>query len=102
LSCLAQLAHLAIDDGFNLLDDAKAVANLWAKTTPEPKELNAIFALQILRVSRAHNLGAKKHAHYLKALKVFGINEKDCIAGWGLSMDKVYDTLIVALRELNH
>lgn len=101
LSCLAQLAHLAIDAGFNLLDDAKAVAKLWAKTTPEPKELNAIFALQILRVSGAHNLGAKKRTDYLKALKAFGIDEKDCIAGWGLSMDKVYDTLIVALRELN-
>jgi hypothetical protein len=101
LSRLAQLAHLAIDAGFNLLDDAKAVANLWAKTTPERKELDAIFALQILRVSGAHNLGAKKRAEYLNALKVFGINEKDCIAGWGLSMDKVYDTLIIALRELD-
>ena len=49
----------------------------------------------------AVNLGAKKRADYLKALKAFGIDEKDCIAGWGLSMDKVYDTLIVALRELN-
>jgi hypothetical protein len=45
------------------------VANLWAKTTPGPKELDAIFALQILRVSGAHNLGAKKRAEYLKALK---------------------------------
>jgi hypothetical protein len=101
LSCIAQMAHLSVDRGFNLLGDAKVVAKLWAPTTPAPKELDAMFSLQVLRVSGAHNLGAKKRVEYLKALKVFGINEKNCVAGWGLSLDKVYDTVIIGLRDLN-
>jgi hypothetical protein len=62
---------------------------------------DAIFALQILRVNGAHNLSGKKKVEYLKALRAFGINEKDCVSGWGLAVDRVYDTLIRSFKALN-
>ena len=101
LSLIAQMAHLAIDGGFNLISDAPAIAKLWTAATPRPKELDSVFALHTLRVSGAHNLTGKKRTEYLDALKIFGIDEKQCAAGWGLSLDKVYEALISALQVLN-
>jgi hypothetical protein len=53
------------------------------------------------RVSGAHNLGAKKRADCLKALKAFGISAKDCNAGWVSRWIRSTTLFIVALRGLN-
>jgi hypothetical protein len=66
-----------------------------------PKELHSLFAVQVLRVSGAHNLSKGKSAEYLAALQVFGITEKQCAGGWGLATDKIYDRLIADIKALN-
>jgi hypothetical protein len=100
LSSIAQLARIAVDSGFNLVQDAAAVVANWTTPTPTPKELESIFALQVLRVSGAHNLSKDKRADYIAALKVFGITERQCAGGWGPALDKVYDGLILDLNAL--
>jgi hypothetical protein len=101
LSCLCQMAQIGIDSGFNLIEDSPAIAANWTPKMPVPKELDSLFAVQVLRVSGAHNLSKEKRAEYLAALQVFGITEKQCVNGWGLAMDKIYDRLIADLKALN-
>jgi hypothetical protein len=101
LSCISQLARIAVDSGFNLVEDSATIVADWTTATPIPKELDSIFALQVLRVSGAHNLSKDKREEYLAALKTFGITEKQCAGGWGLALDIVYDRLIVDLKTLN-
>lgn len=101
LSCICQLAHLGIDAGFNIIDDSAAIVANWTPTTPVPQELESLFAVQVLRVSGAHNLSKDKKAEYLAALQTFGIKEKQCAGGWGLALDKVYDRLIDDFKALN-
>lgn len=101
LSCICQLAHLGIDAGFNLIDDSAANVANWTPKTPTPKELESIFALQVLRVGGAHNLTQERKKDYLGALTTFGITENQCAGGWGFALDKVYDRLILDLNALN-
>lgn len=101
LSCLCQMSQIANDAGFNLVDDSKAVAANWTTKSLVPKELDSLFAVQVLRVSGAHNLSKDKTADYRAALQVFGITEKHCAGGWGRAMDEIYDRLIIDLRALN-
>jgi hypothetical protein len=101
LSCTCQLAHLGWDAGFNIIDDSAAIVANWTPKTPVPQELESLFAVQVLRVSGAHNLSKDKKAEYLAALQTFGIKEKQCAGGWGLALDKVYDRLIDDFKALN-
>ena len=101
LSSITQLARIAVDLGFNLVNDAPAIAANWVANTSTPKELESVFALQVLRVSGAHNISKAKRAEYLDALKTFGITEKQCAGGWGLALDIVYDRLITDFKALS-
>jgi hypothetical protein len=100
LAAVCQMATIGIDTGLNFVDDATTVAQSWTSTFPI-SQFDTIFALQLLRVTGAHNLTGKRRVEYLKALQTFGINEKDCVNGWGAALDKVYDTLISSCKQLN-
>ena len=95
-----QMAKLGIEMELNFVDDATTVAQSWTSTIPL-SQFDPIFALQLLRVTGAHNLTGKRKVEYLKSLKTFDINEVNCVSGWGPALDKVYDTLIVSCKQVN-
>jgi hypothetical protein len=92
---VGQLAHIAIDQGLNLIQDSPHFVDTW---DPDVKirEFKALFALNGLRIASAHNVMDQQVD---EALNAFGIDKATCHNGWGLALDRVYDEVITALRS---
>ena len=94
-STVGQLAHIAIDQGLNLIQDSPHFVDTW---DPDVKisQFKALFALNGLRIAAAHNV---MNQQVDEALNAFGIDKATCHNGWGLALDRVYDEVITALRS---
>ncbi len=94
-STVGQLAHIAVGQGLNLLQDSPHFVDTWE---PDVKlnEFRALFALNGLRVAAAHNL---INQQVEEALNAVGIDKATCHNGWGLALDRVYDEVIMGLRS---
>ena len=65
------------------------------------KSRNNASSISTLRVSRGHHQGSEAGKKRDEALKQFGLAPNTMKAGWGLALDKVYDTLIAHLNEVS-
>lgn len=96
LAALCQLATVAREQGFDLAKDAASVVAAW-DSTRRLTELEGVFALNGLRLLGAHPPGTDKVAKIAANATPFGIDVASTAAGWGYSIDALYDRLIADL-----
>lgn len=99
LGTLCQLAKIALDNGFDLINDIENIIPLWDEKK-KLIELSPIFALNCLRNLVGHRGGKEYHIKLDGALEVFGIDREDTKKGWGQALDIVYDKLIESSQSI--
>jgi hypothetical protein len=100
LATLSQLATISRKDGLDLLSDRDLVFAQWNAAAIVP-DATPLFGLIALRNMDAHKTSSSWTAELADALKPFGIDQTQCAAGWGLALDRIYDTILASLSALN-
>ena len=101
LATLCQLATISHDEGINLISDCVQVSPKWNGSIILP-EVTPLFELLTLRTMDAHRTSSSDTANLADALKVFAIDETQCVSGWGLALDRVYDKSASSLEGINN
>lgn len=101
LACLCQLANIAREEGFHLLQDASLVVPKWQRTLELPS-LVSLFAVQGLRIAQAHTPGSNRDASIASAASRLGIDVAAMAGGWGYAVDTMYDCLARDLEMTDH
>ena len=97
--CL-KLATISHEDGLDLLSDRDQISAQWDSAIIVPA-VTPFFQLITLRNMDAHKTSLSATTELADALKAFGIDQTQCVAGWGLALDRVYDTILSSLSTLN-
>jgi hypothetical protein len=100
LGTLCQLATISHDEGLDLISDRGQISPKWNASTILP-DVTPLFALRTLRTMDAHKTSSSDTAKLADALKVFAIDATQCVAGWGLAMDRVYDKSASSLDAIS-
>jgi hypothetical protein len=100
LDCVLRLSQVAHATGLRF---AAADSSIWDRlstdgTTPEQPILR-LFALYDMRLLKAHR--SEDQAKLAACLVRFGVDAAEAAAGYGLILDRVYDTLITELDRAN-
>jgi len=102
LAAVCQLAVIAEEHGYHLVADAQQVVKLW-NADVTLKVLNAIFALNALRICAAHAPGLDQDKKIAEASAILGTDVAAMQGGWGKAIDNMYDFLardLIALAAL--
>lgn len=102
LATVCQLAVIAEEHGYHLVADAQEVVKFW-NADAKLGMLNAIFALNALRICAAHAPGLDQEQKIADASAVFGTDVTAMQGGWGRAIDNIYDLLakdLVAIAGL--
>ena len=99
LATLFQLANIVERSGLGLVSEFEQVHSQWDATV-ELLELKPLFALNSLRTREVHSNSASTPARVRKALTTFGIDEWECVTGWGKALDLVYDLLGSSMSDM--
>ncbi len=100
LAILVQLVEISINTGLNIKKHMSAI-NEKFNDDYHNDNLSYIFALNNIRLLESHSSSGDLTKKYNEALLIFEINKKENKGiGWGLSVDKLYDKLIVAFKNI--
>jgi hypothetical protein len=100
LATLSQLATISRKDGLDILSDRDQVSAQWNTAAIVP-DVTPFFKLITLRNTDAHNISSSANTELADALKSFAIDQTTCVAGWGLALDRIYDTILSSLSTLS-
>ena len=100
LATLCQLAKLSQDEGLDLVSDCTHISSKWDATVVIPS-VTPLFSLLALRTADAHKTSSSTPGKISDALNAFGIDEAQCLGGWGLALDQVYDKTASSLTAID-
>src|SRR6266849_1432271 len=100
LATLSQLATISHDEGLDLISDRGQISPKWNASAILPN-VTPLFELLTLRTMDAHKASSSDTAKLADALKVFDVDETQCVGGWGLALDRVYDKSASSLDAIN-
>jgi len=97
---LFQLIEISINSGLSIKNNINAINDRFDNDYFNDN-LSYLFALNDIRLLESHSSGSKLTQQYYKSLLVFDIiRDENKGIGWGLSVDKLYDKLIEALKSM--
>ncbi len=94
---LCQLATIAKEEHWSLIEDAGEVVTNWDKNA-RLDFYKPLFALNGLRLADAHALSVGDPTMQASNLKEFDIEPDKFKTGWGLALDRVYDEVAKSLQ----
>jgi len=98
LCMLVELGQLAQDAGLDLVADQSEIVDRY-KIPADPSPCRHLFALNDLRQLDAHRPGTSFDEKLSAGLVMFDIDLAGTVAGFGMGIDALYDSLVVELHE---
>lgn len=98
LGTICQLAHIATENGDDLIKDSEQVVSNWDKNVVL-LALTPIFKINTLRVIDSHKHSRDSQIRLQEAFDVFEIDPNAMKQGWGYALDLVYDKLAQSLKN---
>ena len=99
LAVLCQLTDLAIDQGHSLTEIA-AANHQYLKELNEIVAVSSLFALQTLRINKAHASSPDLLNRRVDAYRTLEIDPQSMKNGWGYATDGLYDRLSKDLESI--
>ncbi len=100
IATLFQLIEISINSDLNIQNNMSTINDRFDNDYHNDN-LGYIFALNDIRLLESHSTGSKLTQQYNKSLLVFDISrDENKGIGWGISIDKLYDKLIIAFKNI--